>query len=133
MMVLRGFLCLTCMLVCLTSNAQTTMDGNVLLKYCSAAVQHFNNDKSADMGAALWCLGYITGFDSGQLVSALEQNRLSNRKGERPSYLYCNPQGVTREQKIRIIVKHLQEHPQHLHSPAEILVFQVLKTAFPCQ
>jgi hypothetical protein len=70
------------------------------------------------------CFGYVSGMiDSYKILSAVN-----------PSIRFiCLPrQGISTDQATRIIVKWLQEHPERLHETPRILVFDALRSAFPC-
>ncbi len=48
--------------------------------------------------------------------------------------VFCVPEGkVTRLQKIRVVVKYLEDHPEKLHEPPSVLITRALNEAFPCK
>jgi hypothetical protein len=45
----------------------------------------------------------------------------------------CAPSTATYEQAIRITFKYLNNNPERLSLPANLLVFAAMSSAFPCQ
>jgi len=45
----------------------------------------------------------------------------------------CIPDNVTLGQTAKIVSKFLEENPEHLHQPAQSLVYAALYIAFPCE
>jgi hypothetical protein len=87
--------------------------GNELLEYCRAEV-----------GSLGWhtCLGYIMG------ASDMHDSLLAIRDMEP---LFCTPTGVTFFQKVAVVVKYLEEHPESLYQAATAHVVDALLPAFP--
>ena len=71
-----------------------------------------------------YCSGYIIGVSD-------TADTLAVWKGFAESI--CTPQGVTSGQLQKVVVKHLNEHPEKLHLRASSLVLNVLTEAFPCE
>lgn len=46
---------------------------------------------------------------------------------------FCIPQGVTRQQAVDVVKKFLFDNPATLHLPADDLVVQALRSAWPCR
>jgi hypothetical protein len=82
--------------------------GSSLLSECEEPVMEFV------------CIGYVTAvFDTS--------------KGKTwEGYRYCTPPNVTPGQLQKIVIKHLNEHPEKLHKSASSLVQEALFEAFPC-
>ena len=72
--------------------------------------------KGVDSWFAGVCFGYILG------VAESEEGFMKP----------CIPSGVSREQLVRVVHKHLREHPEHTHEDANSLVTDALFIAFPC-
>jgi len=70
------------------------------------------------------CLGFVRGFHAGLSMAAAELGR---------SPYYCWPENVTATQAVKIVSKFLEENPEHLHQPAQSLVYAALYIAFPCE
>ena len=71
-----------------------------------------------------YCSGYIIGvFDAAVTLA----------RWEGFAEYICPPEGVTSGQLQKVVVKHLNEHPEKLHFAADSLVLNVLTEAFPCE
>lgn len=128
---LTVLVCAICAVVPTHTRAQ---DARQLLEACTHAVRYFNQEPQHDRQKSSWCLGYVQGYDAGQMTAVLEHNRVHNSTNTRSAAkdLYCDPPGVSWEQKIRLIVTFLQNNPQDLHFPASFVTFQILRISFPC-
>ena len=74
---------------------------------------------------AVTCATYINGYTDGQAALA------SLKLAELP---YClPPKGVPVAQLIKIVVKRLNNQPEHLHHPAQLLILSAYVSAFPCK
>jgi hypothetical protein len=95
--------------------------GNFLLDFCKAA---FDDKPVFDPGALMfqgWCAGSIeTLVWMGRATFLPEGNRL------------CVPEGVTRVQAIRVVVRWLEGHPEQLHQDFQGLAWQALPETWPC-
>ena len=71
------------------------------------------------------CFGYITGMlDGVQLVFGIKPE----------SKFFCPPVGgMSTDQQVRIVIKHLEDNPQELHSSARMQALLALAKAFPCE
>jgi len=70
------------------------------------------------------CQAYINGAtDSHHLI----------REMYKLDYLYCTPDNVTIGQKVKVVSKYLENHPEQLHELAVGLVYLALNGAFPCE
>jgi hypothetical protein len=70
------------------------------------------------------CFGYISGtLDSYEMAAG--------RKGF--TIRHCIPEGVTKGQMKKIVMKYLNENPEKLHFTASSLVLTGLREAFPCE
>ncbi|MGA3705793.1 Rap1a/Tai family immunity protein [Ralstonia nicotianae] len=124
------------LLVCLmlltdaTATDALTLDGNFLLPKCTAAVRGLDGDMSADVADGSFCLGYVEGFLSGHTITILENRRRRKNSDAKP--LFCNAAKIPIAQGVRIVTKFLNDNPQGLDLPMEILVFLALAQAFPC-
>jgi len=111
------------------------VDGNQLLEYCNVSVQFldsggFKNDAQSSKSA--WCMGYVAAFLE-LSETALVMDETAGHKDMRRFYP-CFPEetGITTGQAVRVIVKYLKDHPEHLHLPAAVLTLDALQHAFPC-
>lgn len=107
-------------------SAMKSPDGNELLRACTAAVlqeegAHVTVEQTV---LGVWCTGYVGGFLDGLAV-------MSWKGG---STKVCLPEGgVENGQAIRILVKHLREHPATLHESGRVLIVVAIAQAFPCK
>lgn len=95
-------------------DAPDLSSGNGLLTMC----RNFEKERGAgqeayDIGC---CHGYITG------VADAVKNIVA-----------CIPSGVIYEQIWRVVIKYLQNHPEELHLPPDVLIVKALEKAFPCK
>jgi|HubBroStandDraft_1064217.scaffolds.fasta_scaffold168636_2 hypothetical protein len=115
-----------CLFPCRTTNAQS-LTGNELQSKCKHAVQETPSDLSSSWSAGL-CAGYISGVvDSQAMWEAFEHVEKNYEQ-----FHYCMPAAATNEQALKIVVKYLDDHPERLHEPANILILEALHKAFPC-
>jgi hypothetical protein len=105
-----------------------TESGNYFLPMCSKMLDVWNAPKAQytkeEQVEFLHCHAFIDG-----VTATLYIWKAAMQKDKAP---VCIPQGVTSEQTDRIVVKYLKDHPEELHQPFGILVFNSLSAAFPC-
>lgn len=110
-----------------------TVTGNDLHNACTAS----GEIKDLQFG---YCIGYIGGafegikFGAGAVMfqampesSAAEVDQASNTMMG-----LCVPGNAERGQIVDVTMKYLEENPQSRHESARGLLFQALKSAFPC-
>ena len=110
------FLFITFLGICFTTSA-SAISGNKLLEQC-------NQDSEPLLFGV--CYGYVIGitdFMSNLLESGLIKN---------VSYKLCID-GVTNKQLVDTVIKHLQEHPETRHEPADAIMISVLGKSFGCK
>ncbi len=95
---------------------QAGMTGNDLLRRCqgqseNAAIKIMNDT---------FCLGFIAGY-----TDALRTNL-------RNSETVCMPNQAEWEQRKKVVVKYMNEHPEKLHEYYEVLIMEAIEEAFPC-
>lgn len=78
---------------------------------------------SGDVVEAAFCYGFVNGvvdtyMDFGYTLKTDQA---------------CFPEGVTGEQVIAVVIKYLQEHPEHWHYSASSNVMEAINKAFPCK
>jgi len=108
-------------LLCVSGNAGavgTFKTGNELLSYCTASPRDVNYFFNYG-----YCVGYIASADDTH-DSWVVWGNLPRK--------FCVPDGVTLEQLVRVVVKHLETRPAELHLTAGSHVLNALKKAFPC-
>lgn len=100
--------------------------GNDLKPSCDA----FARENAAQQGGKTealrtgHCLGYVEGVIEGTLVTSILTNQ--------GAYPYCLPAGSTSLQEVNVVAKYMNDHPEHLHWPAGLIINTALKSAFPC-
>jgi hypothetical protein len=81
---------------------------------------------------AQFCLGYLAGFDQGHNTTVFENRR--RRSDSNTEFMFCTTQRrIPVGQMARVVNKWLQEHPQVLHLPMDVLTYAALANAFPCK
>ncbi len=93
--------------------------GNQLLEECEAYLSETGSAASGNT-----CFGFVTG-----IVDAHD----NFTSWEVMLTLWCPPDKMSTTQLIRIVTKHLQEHPESLHETAAGEVVVALVAAFPCE
>jgi hypothetical protein len=96
-----------------TSFAGTFKTGLALLEECEASTTSHK----------VWkCHGYIQGIHDAHNTYAALTDMTPN---------FCIPAGVNSTQLVKVVVKHLNEHPEKLHLTASSQVTNALYIAFP--
>lgn len=95
-----------------------------LLRECKVAL---DVESAADIGQALGgvhCMGYVEGIADAHAVFAAVSPT---------ARMWCEPaSGLQTEQRVRVVVKHLEANPEKLHGPARTEVIVAHRDAFPC-
>lgn len=78
-----------------------------------------------DVGCNLYTGGVIEGWMFGYVASSM------GKSVENFSGMYCRQEQTTTRQHILVIKKYMDDHPQHLHRPAAVLIMRALAEAFP--
>jgi hypothetical protein len=97
------------------SAAQDTSSGNFMLPHCIQLMENKNRSYFAQG----FCAGTVSaiGWLGGELP---------------PEKRFCHPDGVTRDQSARVVVKYLQSHPESLHLDFRDLAIAAFRRAWPC-
>ena len=96
-------------------------DGNLLHETCNEAIALFDSRGETDAFKAGSCFGYIRAANDMYEIMVINSNRT-----------ICIPSGISGKQLIRIVVKYLNDHPEKLHNPASLLVYEAFQESFPC-
>lgn len=104
--------------------AYTALD---LLRDCRTAIAFTEGrGQAGDFVSAAMCTGYINGM--------LDTNATVRMLNGDPAAIFCLPQqGIASEQAIRIVVKYLNDNPQHLNQSARVTAAMAVRVAFPCR
>ncbi|MFH2045987.1 MAG: Rap1a/Tai family immunity protein [Pseudomonadota bacterium] len=114
--------------IVLFAAAPSFADGNKLLRGCQHMLDAAEG-KDVDIAGALsggFCVGYLQGMADLNIIYSVV---LKDKK----EIFFCIPEGVSHEQKARVIVKYLRDHPNKLHEHECGLVLDALREAFPCK
>ncbi len=106
-----------------SSTAQSEATGNRLLRACSETIKYLEAREYNDLDFG-YCVGYLTGLQGMEWFTRVVL--------EQQDKLFCIPAGVGAEQRVRVVVQYLEEHPERLHLPAAGEVAIALNKAFPC-
>jgi Rap1a immunity proteins len=102
-------------LVALASPAAAdTSSGNYYLPHCQRMVR---GDADFLTGA---CFGQVVAIDDLRDVLL-------------PGLRWCTPEGVTRRQVVRVVVRWMEGNPNQLHLPLWAIAQLALRAAWPCQ
>lgn len=97
-----------------TVQAEDQWSGNVFLPYCQDALA-----RRETSGAGV-CLGVVA---TASLYGPYMREPLRN----------CVPPEVPTGQKIRVVVKYLEDRPTRLHESFRALVLEALRAGWPCK
>jgi Rap1a immunity proteins len=127
------FCCCSALLALLTlgqpvaAETAAPYDGKKLLDQCTQVVKTEPLDKTSEAFDAGYCLGVMQGITSISQLLFFEMEKNGVPK------LFCLPkQGFSHEQMVRVVLKYLNDHPEHLHIYAIALITRALVEAFPC-
>ncbi len=101
-------------------------DGNSLLKACETALKPSSAMTTAQLMSGQHLMGYLDGFVRGMAACGGYHGELRPARGN-----FDVPVNVTMEQKLRVIRKWLEDHPNQLNEDADSLIFLSLREAFP--
>jgi len=109
-------------------------DGNELLSQCNTAIAMLDDAKGSSDPTNTAHMGFCFGLMRGVMgLNGYYQN-LYNQIEYKGVLLFCIPEsGIRNGQAARIVIKHMNEHPERLHENAIGLVFTAFVEAFPCK
>lgn len=139
--------CLTVLfsLVAVSPDAQAEPDpttGNGLLPMCKSAIIVSTNKASVKLTdeqniGGVYCIAFVRGFWRGSDIAYALIERANAREKRKPQERYwCPPKDystISDTQIIRVFVKFLENQPEQLHKPPEVLLGMALTQAFPCK
>jgi hypothetical protein len=76
--------------------------------------------------------GEVKALDAGKCVGVVA-TLLAVSRDLQPYAAFCQPQGVTVSQGIKVLLKYLDEHPDQLNEPMMYLAISAFREAWPCQ
>lgn len=108
-----------------SSGGTEGIDGKTSLEICRDAIKYVENQELTNQEKinGSYCGGFLLGFYESHLI----EQEMTKPK------LYCIPNDIKTEQLNRIFVKFLEEHPERLSEETAALLYDSLKTAFPCR
>jgi hypothetical protein len=118
--VLGSAFCLSCL--CGSAQEHFNFNGSTLREYCKLAESDSSKLSGDDLDHAIICTYYVNGVLDGYEAGV-----------EPAKSLICSPDTVTRGQKVLIVAKYLEDHPEMLHNDPRFLILDALSKAFPCK
>lgn len=113
------------MLISCSCFAQFDGDSNQLLRECKAEIRLLDG-QSTSAGESLQasdCAGFVRGaVDAYMIMKSLDPKSVD----------ICTQDNVTVGELIRVVSRYMDEHPQQLHFPAAVTIYNAMHTAFPC-
>lgn len=111
-------------LSCLRGSAQSHFDfnGSTLREYCKLAEADSSKLSGDDLDHAIICTYYVNGVLDGYQAGV-----------EPAKSLICTPDNVTRGQKVLIVAKYLDDHPEMLQNDPRFLILAAISKVFPCK
>jgi hypothetical protein len=103
--------------------------GNAFIRQCSVVEQE-RDLTTKDKAYQMVCAAYVSGYSEGAGF-AVDHAR-SNGDSKAPP-LYCPNGEVEAGQLVKVVLKHIREHPETAHSRTYVLVGRALQEAFPCR
>jgi len=97
---------------------EDTDSGNSIFEGCKAFSEGGGMGRATVLNAlkGAKCAGLIEGIT----VQAMADHRV------------CLPDGVTRQQEAKVVVKYMTDHPADLNLDETVLIFGAIYTAWPC-
>lgn len=95
------------------------------LEFCQAAIDYDQYETTSNHIGAAVCVGYIRGIYEGYIASSILQKE--------PQRVFCEPNGVTFIQMVRIVERWKQNNPALIHQEPSLTVYTALNEAFPCK
>src|SRR5215471_15760192 len=107
--------------------------GNDLVKDCSVALKHFNNESVSGEPVDSIKIGNCIGFVTGVMQAAALRNA-GNGQSKDPITQFCARPDVSVEQVVRMTLNRLKRKPEELDLDAATVVLRALNegTAEPC-
>jgi Rap1a immunity proteins len=121
---MRTLLAATLLLIfCGTVHAQATT-GETILKKC----------KGIASKPSAWDDGFCAGFIDATIdtLTMWEASDIFAKRTHDKDVKFCFPTNVDNGQIILVFVKYLEDHPEELHKPANLLFVESMRKAFPC-
>jgi hypothetical protein len=137
---MAAFLLLALISISATADTADMYTGNGLLHVCKRGLNALDgvNQSNSNVEDGLKCINYLTGFDLSH--DTIASYRAVERYGtkatldkQKQQQIYCLPTNVTMGQVARVVVKYLENDPQHLHLGSGALVLSALIEAYPCK
>ena len=117
--------CIVVLSIVFLFQSESMADGNLLLEFCLEADKFTSNRTSYDKYKAGYCFGIVKGVFDLMLVT---RDYLPN-KGK-----LCVPdKGVQDSQKVKIVIKYLEDNPDKRHLLGATLSSCAFVKAFPCK
>ena len=114
----------------LQAQAQGAFSGSEVLRNCEQAERVLATPagvpSNANLRQAGMCLGFLVGLEQGIIIGE------SSSGGADAKSLFCVPPNVTYEQRGRVALLWLRNHPERLHEYASPLIALAFRDAFPC-
>jgi hypothetical protein len=98
--------------------------GAYLSQTCGKAVQHLKTGHTDSPVDAAQCVGFVQGVTDGYATAISLYTGIA---------IYCEPPGVTLQQRVLITEKYLNSHPEVINQEASSLVLVAMREAFPCE
>jgi hypothetical protein len=115
----RASFCLLLVAAAASANDEAIpQSGNAFLHQCGLPSLGHGKDTATPMFG--FCFGYVNGVIDGALTATV------------PAFPFCAPNGVTREQEYRVVVKFMEDNPDADHLLTASLVVSAMHKAWPC-
>lgn len=99
-------------------------DGNYLLEQCQSFIKLVDSERDYIAVNAGACGGFVQGVSD--TIYFLGDELPKEAK-------FCEPNGTTNTQLVRIVVKYLKDNPKLLNTSKTSLVWSALQDAYPCK
>jgi len=110
--------------------AHGQFSGAEMLQNCQQAERVLDSPQgvpsTANLQQAGRCFGFMTGLEEGIEIG------VGVAGGPNAKSLFCVPPPVTYEQRLRVALLWLRNHPERLHERASLLIATAFRDAFPC-
>jgi hypothetical protein len=119
---MRAFIIVASLVLALTQVGLAAISRTQAMAETLAGCENFMRDDPKDARPLSFREGYREGDCTGTIAGI-----------EEAAEDICQPDGVTFDQEVLVVVKYIEERPQPMHERFSKLAYEALKAAWPCK